>query len=92
MESLTALIWNLGPLWVVLVIVIVIAALVAYFWRARGARVPVRVREPAPPESDAEELDSSHIGFAPLVGSGLQQPPRDAGAPARGEDVGGTGR
>ena len=91
MENLTAVLWDLAPLWIVLVVVIVIAGVIAYIWRARSARVPMRIPEPAPPEAD-EELDSSHIGFAPLVGSGLQQAPRDAGAPARGEDAGGTRR
>jgi hypothetical protein len=90
-ENRTAVLWNLAPLWTVLVVVIVIAAVIAYRWRARSARVPPRIPEPAPPEAD-DELDSSHIGFAPLVRSGLQQAPLDAGAPARGEDAGGTRR
>jgi hypothetical protein len=90
-ENLTAVLWNLAPLWTALLVVIVIAAVIAYTRRARSARVPPRIPKPAPPEAD-EELDSSHIGFAPLVGSGPQQAPLDAGAPARGEDAGGPRR
>lgn len=95
-ESLTALLQNLAPLWWVLVAVIFLAALIAALLaaqrHARSARVPARVPAPAAPEADPEELDSSHIGFAPLVGSGPPQTAANAGAPARGEDAGGARR
>lgn len=91
MESLAAL-WNLAPFAAALVALVVIAVVIARIWRARAARVPVRVPEPASPETAEEELDSSHIGFAPLVGNPPQHPPVDTGAPPRGEDAGSARR
>ena len=90
MESLAAL-RNLAPFAAALVALVVIAVVIARVWRARAARVPVRVPEPASPETE-EELDSSHIGFAPLVGNPPQHAPVDTGAPPRGEDTGSARR
>ena len=84
--DILATLWNLAPLWAGLIVFIIVAVLIARMWRARAAQVAARHLEPAPsPEADQEELDSSHIGFAPLVRSILQQAPPKAG-PGRGQE------
>jgi hypothetical protein len=81
-----ATLWNLAPLWAGLIVFIVVAALIARMWRARAAQVAARNLEPAPPpEDDPEGLDSSHIGFAPLVRSILHQAPPKPG-PGHGQE------
>ncbi len=83
--DMLATLWNLAPLWAGLIVFIVAAALIARVWRTRAAQVAARNAEAAPaPEADPEELDSSHIGFAPLVRSVLQQSPPKAG-PGHGQ-------
>jgi hypothetical protein len=79
--------WNLAPLWAGLIVFIVVAALIMRTWRARTAQVAARNLEPAPPppEPDPEELDSSHIGFAPLVRSILRPAPPKSG-PERSQE------
>jgi hypothetical protein len=84
--DILATLWNLAPLWVGLIVFIVVAALIVGLWRARAAQVAARNLEPAPsPEADPEELDSSHIGFAPLVRSVLHQASPKTG-PGRGQE------
>jgi hypothetical protein len=78
--------WNLTGLAAALVALVVIAVLIARLWRARRAPAPGRIPEPASPQTAEEELDSSHIGFAPLVGN--SRPPVDTDAAQRGEDAG----
>jgi hypothetical protein len=84
--------WNLAFFVVALIALVIIGVLIARIRRAHAARVPVRVAESAPPENTEEELDSSHIGFAPLVNSPVQPAPADAGTRPSGEDVGGARR
>jgi hypothetical protein len=79
--------WDLAPLWIALVALVVFAVAVGRVWRSRAARVAVRKPEPAlSQESDPNAVDSSHIGFAPLVSSALQQAPLHVDAATRGED------
>jgi hypothetical protein len=78
--------WNLAGFAAALVALVVIAVLIARLWRARRAPVPGRIPEPDSPLTAEEELDSSHIGFAPLVGS--SRPPVDSDAAPRGGDAG----
>ena len=57
------------------------------FWRGRRSQSASDAEQPprAAPALDVESeiLDSSHIGFAPLVGA--FDPPREGGADATGE-------
>lgn len=68
MEKLAA-IWNSAPLWGALVAVIVLVFVIARLWRSRPPQTPTRSPAPSMPESDDDLVDSSHIGFAPLVGN-----------------------
>lgn len=87
MEKLAA-IWNFAPLLGALVAIIIIAFVIAWVWRSRGSKVPARSPEPSPAETDADLVDSSHIGFAPLVGSAGKQIHFDADGTAGGADSG----
>ena len=84
METLKYL-WDLAPLWGL----VVVAAAIAYaVWRGRRSRSAAAAEPPdealTPPDADSDVLDSSHIGFAPLVGV-LEPPPYDRGAVAGGD-------
>jgi hypothetical protein len=73
-------IWKLAPFWGPLVL---IAAIVYAVWRvqrSRSASAPVPPAEAPSPDADPDALDSSHIGFAPLVG--VLEPPYDRGGVA----------
>lgn len=87
MDKLAAL-WALTPLWIGLFVLIVIAVVIARRHWFRATQAAARDAAPTPPsEADSDAVDSSHIGFAPLVGGALQQPPVDADGPARGEQA-----
>jgi hypothetical protein len=76
--------WNFAPLWGPLVVV---AAIVYAVLRARRLRSASGAEQPAKapaPEAESDVLDSSHIGFAPLVGV-LEPPHYDSGAVAGGD-------
>ncbi|HEV3238990.1 MAG TPA: hypothetical protein VG429_01195 [Casimicrobiaceae bacterium] len=89
MEILAAF-WNFAPLWAALIAIIVIAVVIARVRRSRTASVTARRPLPAlPPETEANPVDSSHVGFAPMVSSALQQAPFGADAVARDEEPGG---
>ena len=82
---------NLAPLLGAVVAVIVLAFVIARLWRSRAPQVPARGPEPVPPEADDDVVDSSHIGFAPLVGSAGNDIHLGAGPPA-GSDGSRDGR
>ena len=76
--------WHFAPFWGPLVVVAAIAYIVL---RGRHSRSGSATEQPAEtPASEAEPdvLDSSHIGFAPLVGV-LEPPHFDRGAVAGGD-------
>jgi hypothetical protein len=86
MEVLAPL-WNYAPLVGAIFLLVGVALMLARVVRSRRSSAPEAV-EPAPETSDVDDdlLDSSHIGFAPLVG-GLTLPPhqeRDATARSNG--------
>lgn len=84
MEVLTPL-WKYAPLLGTIVLLVVVALVLGRLVRSRRSSVSaLDGASPAPPEIDAELLDSSHIGFAPLVGS--------LTLPARGEHDAGGGK
>jgi len=58
-------IWDAAPFWAPVVILTVIALIIVGVARSRTRK---RTR-PFPLETEADLLDSSHVGFAPLVGS-----------------------
>lgn len=92
MEILAAF-WNFAPLWATLIALIVLAVVIARVRRSRAASVAARRPLPAsPPESEANPVDSSHVGFAPMVSSGLPQARSGADAVARDEESGGGRR
>lgn len=86
MERLAA-VWNSAPLWVGLAAIIVLVFVIAWFRRSRTPQVPIRKAEPHPAQTNDDIVDSSHIGFAPLVGSTGNQVHFDADGPAGGDDA-----
>ena len=76
--------WNLAPLGVALAAFIVAAFAIAHVLRLRAAQ-----RNPPPPppaESEADAVDSSHVGFAPLVSDAPHRLRLDGGGPTPGEE------
>ena len=61
--------WNLAPLWGSLVVVAVIVYAVLRVRRSRNASAPDQPAEAPAPDGEPDAIDSSHIGFAPLVGA-----------------------
>jgi hypothetical protein len=72
-------IWSTAPLWAPVVLLAAIALVVVRFrrWRSWNAS---RHAGPFPLETEADLLDSSHIGFAPL-GLGKKRPDQPLEAP-----------
>ena len=69
MERLASL-WSYAPLIVGIVVMVAIIFVVVLVVRSRRSMAARSVVEPLPSnEVDPDLLDSSHIGFAPLVGS-----------------------
>jgi len=75
-----AFLWNYAPFIAaiaVLLVIVFVVALVVRSHRTSRAR-PAPQSEPPLTEDDVDLLDSSHIGFAPLVGS-VSLPSRERG-------------
>jgi hypothetical protein len=70
MERLASL-WSYAPFIAAMVLVVAIVLVVALVVRSHRPAAARSAVEPQPPSSeiDLDLLDSSHIGFAPLVGS-----------------------
>lgn len=86
MERLSAF-WNLAPLWVALAALIVAAFAIAHVRRLRAAQRAQRNPPPQPStECELEAVDSSHVGFAPLVSDAPHRLRLDADGPTQGED------
>ena len=69
METFASL-WNYAQLFGAVILVFVVALVVVHIVRSRRAPTEKSAPNPSHPvEIDADLLDSSHIGFAPLVGS-----------------------
>jgi len=69
MERLASL-WSYAPLIVGIVVMVAIIFVVVPVVRSRRSMAARSVVEPLPSnEVDPDLIDSSHIGFAPLVGS-----------------------
>jgi phosphate/sulfate permease len=84
MEKVAA-IWNFAPLLGPLIAIIVLVFVIARLWRSRAPQVPARNLQLSPAEPDDDVVDSSHIGFAPLVGSAGNQINLDADGTADGD-------
>jgi hypothetical protein len=86
MEVLAPL-WKYAPLVGTILLLVGVALLLARLVRSRPSSAPEAVEATSSPSDvDEELLDSSHIGFAPLVGS-LTLPShqeRDAAAGGKG--------
>jgi lysylphosphatidylglycerol synthetase-like protein (DUF2156 family) len=91
MEKLAA-VSNFALLWGALVAIIVLVFAIAWFRRSRTPQVPTRTAEPPVAETDDDVVDSSHIGFAPLVASTGNQVHFDADGTAGGDGAKGGGR
>ena len=72
-------IWSTAPFWAPVVVLAAVALAVVRFrrWRSWNAS---RHAGPFPLETEADLLDSSHIGFAPL-GLGKKRPDQPLDAP-----------
>jgi len=69
MERFTSL-WTYAQLLGAIILVLVVVLVVVHIVRSRRAASEEPAPRPSHPvEIDADLLDSSHIGFAPLVGS-----------------------
>ena len=70
MERLASL-WSYAPFIAAIVLVVAVVLVVALVVRSHRSVVAKSAGEPRPSSSeiDPDLLDSSHIGFAPLVGS-----------------------
>lgn len=69
MERFASL-WTYAQLLGAIILIVVIALFVVHIVRSRLAATKESAPSPSHPvEIDADLLDSSHIGFAPLVGS-----------------------
>ena len=69
MERLASL-WSYAPLIVGIVVMVAIIFVVVLVVRSRRSMAARSVVEPLPSnEVDPDLIDSSHIGFAPLLGS-----------------------
>ena len=68
-------IWDAAPFWVPVVVLAAGAFAVLRFRRWRTGSAAKRGTNPFPLQTDAEMLDSSHIGYAPL-GLGKKPPER----------------
>lgn len=68
------------------IVVLVLAFAVVRFVRSRrtDAPAPARSPDPSPAESDPDFIDSSHIGFAPLVSNVSLPPGGEGDAATRG--------
>ena len=78
MERLASL-WSYAPLIVGIVVMVAIIFVVVLVVRSRRSMAARSVVEPLPSnEVDPDLIDSSHIGFAPLVGS-VSLPSRERG-------------
>jgi hypothetical protein len=87
-----AALWNAAPLWIALCVLIAVAVVAAWLLqRFMTARSPTRMPL-APPaaEGEPDAVDSSHIGFAPLVSDTPHRSRFDAERPAHGHDGGGA--
>lgn len=91
LEKLMAL-WNVDPLWIAIGALIAVALAIGCLVALRTAHSAARNPAPAPLESDEAAVDSSHIGFAPLVSDTPQRGHFDAETAARGENSGGGHR
>jgi len=71
---------SISSLFVVLAVIVVLAVALAVMRlvRSRHTDVPAPARppDPSPAETDPDVIDSSHVGFAPLVSS-VSLPPRN---------------
>jgi len=77
MEILRRL-WSSAPYWAPLIVIAVIVWAVLHSRRSRSASAAEQTRvEASSLDAESEMLDSSHIGFAPLVG--VLEPPYDRG-------------
>jgi len=83
---------NLAPLLGALIAVIVIAFVIARLWRTRAPQASTRSAEPPVEETDDDVVDSSHIGFAPLIGGAGNQVHFDTDRTARGKGAKGGSR
>jgi hypothetical protein len=79
MEKL-AFLWNYAPFIAAIAVLAVIVFVVALVLRSQRSSTARPAPQPQPPltEDDADLIDSSHIGFAPLVGS-VSIPSRERG-------------
>jgi hypothetical protein len=79
METLAPL-WSYAPLIATIVVVVAIVFVIALVVRSRRSETARSAPELQPPstEIDPDLIDSSHIGFAPLVGS-VSLPSRERG-------------
>jgi hypothetical protein len=70
METLAPL-WSYAPFIAAIILVVTIVFVVALVVRSHRSEAARSAPEPQPPSTDIDPdlLDSSHIGFAPLVGS-----------------------
>ncbi|HSS69456.1 MAG TPA: hypothetical protein VLQ46_02265, partial [Casimicrobiaceae bacterium] len=69
MESFISL-WNYARLFGAIILIVVVGLAIVRIMRSRPAPPEKSAPSPSHPvEIDADLLDSSHIGFAPLVGS-----------------------
>jgi len=68
-------IWDAAPFWAPIVVLAAVALAILRFRRWRGWSAAKRSPDPFPLQTDAELLDSSHIGYAPL-GLGRKPPER----------------
>jgi hypothetical protein len=83
MEILRRL-WSSAPYWAPLIVIAVAVWAVLHSRRSRSASVREQSRvEASTLEAESEMLDSSHIGFAPLVG--VLEPPYDRGSLIAGD-------
>jgi hypothetical protein len=80
METLAPL-WNYAPFIGVIAVLAVIVFVVVLVLRSHRSSTARAAPDPQPPlaEIDADLIDSSHIGFAPLVGS-VSIPSRERGS------------
>jgi hypothetical protein len=80
---------RLSPTLLLLFAVIVVLLVVVAFALVRRARLrppeAAAGRQPAPTESEAELIDSSHVGLTPFVSS-VSLPPRTRGDKSTGDN------
>ena len=83
MEILRRL-WVSAPYWAPLLVIAVIVWAVLHSRRSRSASTAEQARvETTSLDAESDMLDSSHIGFAPLVG--VLEPPFDRGGLVAGD-------